>query len=69
MPIKMGDEITTVGLLSRLLKNYDVYVLRNLKRKYKPEELGISKQYASYVLLKNEYDELVKLAASKVMII
>lgn len=63
----MTEEITTIGLLSRLLKNYDDYVLRNLHKKYTPEELGITKQYASYVLLKDEYERLKKLAASKVI--
>lgn len=60
MPVKEDKEITRLDVLARLLKDYDEYVLRNLQRKYTPEELGISKQYASYVLLKNSYNELVR---------
>lgn len=68
MPIKQSEEITSLEILARLLKDHDEYVLRNLQRKYTPEELGISKQYASYVLLKNSYNELLKAVEAKKMV-
>jgi len=65
IPIKQTEEISSMGILARLLRDYDEYVLRSLQRDYTPEQLGITKQYASYVLLKNSYNELLKAVESK----
>ncbi len=59
IPTKRTEGVSSSDLIVRVLKDYDEYVWRNLAKKYTPEELGISHEYALYVKLKRSYKNLV----------
>lgn len=40
--IKRTDGVSTSDLIMRILKNYGTYVRRNLRRGYKPQDVGLS---------------------------
>ncbi len=58
LPTKRTDGVSTSDLIVRVLRGYDEYIWRNLQKKYTPEELGISQEYALYVKLKRSYKNL-----------
>ena len=60
MPTKRTEGVSSSDLIVRVLKDYDEYVWRNLTKKYTPEELGVSKEYAMYLKLKRSYKNLVE---------
>ena len=51
---KRTPGISTSDLISRILKNYNVYILRNLKRGIEPRIMNIGKLKANYLLIKDE---------------
>eukprot|EP01022_Parablepharisma_sp_SALTPOND_P033001 TRINITY_DN88022_c0_g1_i1.p6 TRINITY_DN88022_c0_g1~~TRINITY_DN88022_c0_g1_i1.p6 ORF type:complete len:137 (-),score=15.57 TRINITY_DN88022_c0_g1_i1:994-1404(-) len=60
IPMKRTEGVSSTKMIVRVLKDYDDYVWRNLMKKYTPEELGISHEYALYVKLKRSYQNLVE---------
>ena len=51
---KRTPGISTSDIISRILKNYNVYILRNLKRGIEPRIMNIGKLKANYLLIKDE---------------
>jgi len=51
------DGISTSDIILRIIKDYDMYVWRSLKRGYNSKDLGISAFKAQRIKLKNQYQE------------
>ena len=51
------DGISTSDLILRIIKDYDMYIWRSLKRGYSSKDLGISTFKAQRVKLKEAYKE------------
>jgi hypothetical protein len=51
------DGISTSDIILRIIKDYDMYVWRSLKRGYNRKDLGISAFKAQRIKLKNQYQE------------
>ena len=51
------EGISTSDIILRIIKDYDMYVWRSLKRGYNSKDLGISKFKAQRIKLKNQYME------------
>jgi len=51
------DGISTSDIILRIIKDYDMYVWRSLKRGYNRKDLGISAFKAQRIKFKNEYQE------------
>jgi len=49
LPTKRTEGISTSDLIVRIVKDREEYTLRSLAKKYKPEEIGISNEYAEFV--------------------
>lgn len=51
------EGISTSDIILRIIKDYDMYVWRSLKRGYTRKDLGISAFKASRIKLKEQYKE------------
>ncbi|TNV72484.1 hypothetical protein FGO68_gene13340 [Halteria grandinella] len=51
------DGISTSDIILRIIKDYDMYVWRSLKRGYNSKDLGISSFKAQRIKIKNQYQE------------
>jgi choline-phosphate cytidylyltransferase len=51
------DGISTSDIILRIIKDYDMYVWRSLKRGYNSKDLGISSFKAQRIKFKNQYQE------------
>ena len=60
LPTKRTEGVSTSDLILRVLKDYDDYIYRNLQKKYTPESLGISHEYAQYVKLKRAHKDILE---------
>lgn len=60
IPTKRTEGISSSDLIVRVLRDYDDYIWRNLKKNYKPEELGISEEYAIWLKMRKTYKNLEK---------
>ena len=49
------DGISTSDVILRIIKDYDLYIWRSLKRGYDRKELGISAWKAQRIKFKNQY--------------
>jgi choline-phosphate cytidylyltransferase len=58
------EGISTSDIIMRILKDYEEYILRNLKKGYKPQDMNISSFKATRVKLsktiKEKYDNVKK---------
>jgi hypothetical protein len=53
--IKRTDGVSTSDLIMRILKNYGTYVRRNLRRGYKPADIGLSFLAAQQIKLEDTW--------------
>lgn len=44
LPTKRTEGISTTDIIERVIKNYDMYITRSIKKGAKPEELNITKE-------------------------
>lgn len=51
------EGISTSDIILRIIKDYDMYVWRSLKRGYNRKDLGISAFKAQRIKIKNRYQE------------
>jgi hypothetical protein len=51
------EGISTSDIILRIIKDYDMYVWRSLKRGYNRKDLGISAFKAQRIKFKNQYKE------------
>ena len=48
-PTKRTDGVSTSDLILRIVKDHEDYMWRSMQKKYTPEEIGISKEYAEHI--------------------
>ena len=68
LPTKRTEGVSTSDLILRVVKDYDDYVYRNLKKGYTPENLGITPEHAQLVKLKHEHKDAVAKPVSAVSV-
>lgn len=56
--IKRTDGVSTSDLIMRILRNYGEYVRRNLKRGYKPQDMGLTALGAQQLKLEDTWNSV-----------
>ncbi|KAF9763344.1 Choline-phosphate cytidylyltransferase B [Nosema granulosis] len=59
VPIKRTMGISTSGIITKIVKDYDIYVLRNLERGASAQELGISIFHQNRIKVSNRVNKFV----------
>ena len=64
---KRTEGISSSDLILRIIKDHEEFTWRSLQKKYKPEELGVTADYAEYVKIKAAARAKVEKAKEKLV--